>query len=301
MIRILILSTALVAFACDKISNFGGDSVKSRTNLFEEETAMRDSEIDLVAAESGFINSYYDAAASKIGHKTILEELPDQLYVVKGDEVQTSDYPFVVSLQSANFKHCCGGSIIAPYLILTAAHCLWLAKCHITQVQVPSDEVPLSRNYQIMYRIPHPKYDNEMHVNDIALLVLNRRVTKGQTVDLLGKNWRVKPGSVSYALGWGKTEFRFESKELRRADLPVIPESNCWKYYKTPGFWICTDSRYKDVCHGDSGGPLMVERYQVGVISMGKGCLSGMPTVFTNVGAYRKWIDKYVAYYDRQT
>jgi len=60
---------------------------------------------------------------------------------------------------------------------------------------------------------------------------------------------------------------------------------------------ICAKSpeNGKDSCNGDSGGPMTRaqgnERVLVGIVSWGIGCaLPGLPSVYTDVSAYREWI-----------
>lgn len=51
----------------------------------------------------------------------------------------------------------------------------------------------------------------------------------------------------------------------------------------------------RDSCQGDSGGPFTIGNKVIGVVSFGKGCgVPNFPGVYTNVAAYRGWIDKHL-------
>lgn len=48
----------------------------------------------------------------------------------------------------------------------------------------------------------------------------------------------------------------------------------------------------RDVCHGDSGGALVVDGVLVGIVSGGGVCAqAGSPGQYTNVALVRNWID----------
>lgn len=44
--------------------------------------------------------------------------------IVGGDDVEMGRYPYFVSLVDSSDAHQCGGSLIAPNLVLTSASCL---------------------------------------------------------------------------------------------------------------------------------------------------------------------------------
>lgn len=60
----------------------------------------------------------------KIGGGSVLKQKTTNLdgRIVGGFEIDIKDVPWQVSLQTSGF-HICGGSIISPKWILTAAHC----------------------------------------------------------------------------------------------------------------------------------------------------------------------------------
>jgi len=51
------------------------------------------------------------------------EEEEDLARIIFGDEAQYSEFPWQVSIQDTEDGHVCGGAIISPKVIFTAAHC----------------------------------------------------------------------------------------------------------------------------------------------------------------------------------
>lgn len=56
---------------------------------------------------------------------------------------------------------------------------------------------------------------------------------------------------------------------------------------------ICTYTGYDgaSTCTGDSGGPLVQNGRQIGIVSFSANCSPRYPSVYTNVGFYRLWIN----------
>ncbi|KAK7794875.1 hypothetical protein R5R35_010567 [Gryllus longicercus] len=103
------------------------------------------------------------------------------------------------------------------------------------------------------------------------------------------------PGTVANVTGWGYiSEDGPLSIPLRVVSVPIWSEDNCKSAYDsiTPRM-LCAGyaDGGKDACTFDSGGPLVADGEQVGVVSWGDRCgRPCKPGVYTNVVYFRSWI-----------
>uniref|UniRef100_A0A8C6NXQ0 Transmembrane serine protease 3a n=1 Tax=Nothobranchius furzeri TaxID=105023 RepID=A0A8C6NXQ0_NOTFU len=246
----------------------------------------------------------------KIYHLSVLEcgSRPlSSTRIVGGNMSKPGQFPWQVSLHLNN-EHICGGSIIAPNWIVTAAHCVY----DLSQwtVFVGLTELPINGAKAIAVKtvISHGQHQNNRIPDyDIALMKL-------ATSLVFTNNDFVKPiclpnhgeefadGTMCWISGWGATEFEGESSVvLRSAMVPLISAKTCNQpdVYRgrLTSRMICAGylEGGVDACQGDSGGPLACERSSewklVGVTSWGEGCaLRNKPGVYTNVPAVLSWI-----------
>ncbi|KAF0745130.1 hypothetical protein AaE_008435, partial [Aphanomyces astaci] len=122
--------------------------------------------------------------------------------IVGGHEATTGQHRYVAGLKrSATTRSLCGGSLIAPNVILTAAHCTDNGLSHAVVgshfLTGSSDGVPV----KITKEIPHPQYVAATHSNDVAILLLDRNVT---TITPVTVSFEAVPANVlTWVRGWG--------------------------------------------------------------------------------------------------
>ena len=247
--------------------------------------------------------------------------------IVGGSDAPREMAPWQVSLQldiDGRWRHACGGSLVHPSWVLTAAHCLFgrdgtLRRAE--QVSVVHGTQSLSSGGERRYAqrlVPHERYRGSgpaSQGDDIALIRLAAPfpASRAQTLQLQSRQLEANfgfPGACSVVTGWGtveaweprlgRTDARDLPDRLRAVDLPIIDNATCARGY--PG--LITDGQvcagYEqgtiDSCQGDSGGPLVVPGgptgwTQIGVVSFGRGCAQpGAYGVYTRVSAYIDWI-----------
>merc|ERR1719348_1359441 len=161
---------------------------------------------------------------------------PGGARVINGDDAAPHSWPWQVSLQKNGF-HSCGGTLIRPDWVVTAAHCVFKnPNKAVYRVVVgahnrhkPTDA---QKSLRVRQRLVHPDYSPKTLRNDIALLQLVKPVTLSEKVNvacLPTKHATV--GANCYLTGWGITNAGGLAKILQQAVLPVVSNKECLKKY----------------------------------------------------------------------
>lgn len=221
--------------------------------------------------------------------------------IVGGFEIDISKAPYQVSIQNIRRQHYCGGSLIYPDIVLTAAHCFTnLPKPSNVIIYLGSTDrveggisIP-ARNIKC-----HKEYRSLPFHNDIALIRLSKAAPFSDKIRAIPVATRdPPPGTITLATGWGKLNERDSNyevpKNLKGVHLKTIPIETCraaYGAYLVQDENICSYTTGKDTCQGDSGGPLAADGILVGVVSWGFGCAQrGNPSVYTSTSRYKDWI-----------
>jgi hypothetical protein len=184
-----------------------------------------------------------------------------------------STAPFFVQV-FANGHEVCGGSLITPTWVLTAAHC--------TAGHAASDMQVLFSNANLAtpdYLAQHPLFDGDTgDGHDLALLEVPKTATAGITPIQVGTPWSDAPYAATQlatVVGTGQTGISTPADgQVRAAGVTMRADSDMEDIYG--GAWIDdlmigAGSRTTTICLGDSGGPLVVQfqghPVQVGVVS----------------------------------
>ncbi|BFZ02559.1 hypothetical protein BsWGS_05598 [Bradybaena similaris] len=230
--------------------------------------------------------------------------------VVGGQEAQLGAWPWMVALVELGYV-ACGGAIINPRLILTAAHCFYGNSNDPSRWQAIAGKhyllrlEPQQKSVKIEKIILHGDYNNITLDNDIALLVLAELLifsTYIQPICIPDTMQGLPAGYSCLLAGWGKTEGTGDSSVLNQVMLPIISDDSCsspdwyWTHFiPQQSFCAGYEAGGRDACQGDSGGPLICKRNDTwfiqGISSWGSGCAEyKWPGIYTNISMHINWI-----------
>uniref|UniRef100_A0A8C4XC62 Mast cell protease 1A-like n=1 Tax=Erpetoichthys calabaricus TaxID=27687 RepID=A0A8C4XC62_ERPCA len=235
-----------------------------------------------------------------------------EVQIINGHEAKPHSRPYMayLSIEMEDGSGTCGGFLINPDFILTAAHCNGESITVVLGAHNMSTRETSWQLIQAEKMIPHPDYNSSTLVNDIMLLKLAHKAKLKKQVKLVEipqADDDVQPGDLCSVAGWGNTVTNGDgSNVLREVNVTIIYWDTCKKSWDAmiPENTICAGGykTTKGFCQGDSGGPLICNNKAMGIVSFNSilGCkYPNLPNVYTSVAPYRDWINSVLQKHSR--
>lgn len=244
--------------------------------------------------------------------------------IIGGSTSEPDEFPYYVALEG------CGASLIAPGVVLSAAHCAPNGNEYENKsVRVGAyllsgiwDSNDVDR--VVAEQKNHPSFNQKTVENDFMLLRLQQPVylaDGGVTLELSNDDIDIQDGTELTVMGLGVTSYSFlgglgfgfgrpaQPDKLMDVQIEAYSDERCIDAYGSGWNGVKTNSMFcagaplggKDSCQGDSGGPLVKRtssgvHKQVGVVSWGVGCGDrNYPGVYSRIPQYGyDWIKSVV-------
>lgn len=243
--------------------------------------------------------------------------------VVGGKAASIASFPWLafVEYRGSIDRFSCGGTVVAPRLVLTAAHCVLTGTGKVAVASSFSvltgvtdlREATPERRSAVSAVLVFPEFDPSFLLNDAALLVLASPVAAPSIPLATPADAGLFAGGTPVAVaGWGLTSVipRRLPSVLRQGESVVRSVGSCRRILRQalpkydPTSQICIKSRGKpgsSLCSGDSGGPAIATRadgtvVQIGIASMASfTCGPPLPQVLARADRVSPWVAAWIA------
>ncbi|MFH8367385.1 S1 family peptidase [Streptomyces sp. NPDC018031] len=224
--------------------------------------------------------------------------------IVGGSTTTASAYPYVMQITDSGQNQFCGGTLVTPTKVVTAAHCM--VGETTSSVRVVGGRTYRNGTNGTVARVSkiwiHPEYRSVTKGKDIAVLTLSSAMpyTTAKYVSPTETNVYAA-GTTTRIVGWGTTSSGgSSSNQLRTATVPTTSDTYCRGAYGTrfiASDMVCAgyDAGGVDTCQGDSGGPLLIGGRLAGIVSWGDGCADpGIPGVYTRLTTFSSLVTQQI-------
>jgi len=240
--------------------------------------------------------------------------------VIAGTTARRGAWPWQI-LMFFNGQPGCGGTLVAPDWVVTAAHCVYGKEQYPYSFTVRVGEHDWYQregsevDIQVQQVFRHYGYNPQTFENDVALFKLSRPVQYNRYVQpACLPSGTITVGSTCVLTGWGKIQHPGQMFHvLQQVNLPVVSNSVCnMKNWPSIGIqvrpsMVCAGDggvSRRGGCHGDSGGPFVCNiggRWELhGAVSHGSTTCDSWKayTVFSRINFLKGFIQSTMQRYD---
>ncbi|KAK6537161.1 hypothetical protein TWF694_011358 [Orbilia ellipsospora] len=218
------------------------------------------------------------------------------------------DFSFIVSIMMTGIfgdVHICGGTIVGPHTVLTAAHCLDGGSTSSLKIGVGSHDRTSLRKFKIARLVKHPNWNPSTIDSNYGIIITSENLLLGGLIvpallPIVSSDSLT--GQTAPMAGWGQTNPTSPTlpQDLQHGFSTFIDRTACKDEYKSVNSitktMLCVKKTGLSSCNGDNGGPITdpTGLIVVGIMSYGdKDCPVGpdsLPNVASDVYPVVNWI-----------